>query len=110
MKRRMIALVLTTALMGSMVSGCGAADTAQEKTVDEETETGQTNGVFTGELEKNVTIQVLENDTAISKGYFMSAQPSAEQLCPLFLLPSLPFPPLFRNELMLKRHFATLSE
>ena len=70
MKRRMIALVLTTALMGSMVSGCGAADTAQEKTVDEETETGQTNGVFTGELEKNVTIQVLENDTAISKGYF----------------------------------------
>ena len=70
MKRRMIALVLTTALMGSMVSGCGAADTAQEKTVDGETETGQTNGVFTGELEKNVTIQVLENDTAISKGYF----------------------------------------
>lgn len=41
-----------------------------EKTVDGETETGQTNGVFTGELEKNVTIQVLENDTAISKGYF----------------------------------------
>ena len=38
MKRRMIALVLTTALMGSMVSGCGAADTAQEKTVDEETD------------------------------------------------------------------------
>ena len=70
MKRRMIALVLTTALMGSMVNGCGAADTAQEKTVDETTETGAANGVFTGELEKNVTIQVLENDTAISKGYF----------------------------------------
>ena len=26
--------------------------------------------IFNGELEKNVTIQVLENDTAISKGYF----------------------------------------
>ena len=70
MKRRMIALVLTTALMGRMVIGCGAGETGEEKTVDGDWESGQTIGVFTGELEKNVTIQVLENDTAISKGYF----------------------------------------
>lgn len=66
MKRRSLAMLLITAMTMSMLTACGGD--GEEKPADGETAPGST--VFTGELEENVTIQVLENDTAISKGYF----------------------------------------
>ena len=55
-------------IMGiSVLTGCGGDSGEKKDTAN----TGQSaNSVFTGELEENVTIRVLENDTAISKGYF----------------------------------------
>ena len=65
MKRRS-ALLLTVIMGISLLTGCG------ENSGEKETKNtaGTENGVFSGELEQNVTIRVLENDTAISKGYF----------------------------------------
>ena len=51
----------------SLLMGCGGNDETQTGT---ESAGQNVNGVFNGELEENVTIRVLENDTAISKGYF----------------------------------------
>ncbi len=70
MKKRM-AMILATSMIVSMFAGCGDSTTTEAGTT-EATSTGSstTSSVFTGELETNVTIQVLENDTAISKGYF----------------------------------------
>lgn len=68
--------MVLTVLMGTLV-GCGDADAGAEANETEGSISGQNttatsggSGVFTGELEQNVTIRVLENDTAISKGYF----------------------------------------
>ena len=71
MKKRM-ALVLSLILCVSNLTACGDAsgDASDEMTTEGKTKTSSASGVFTGELEQNVTIQVLENDTAISKGYF----------------------------------------
>lgn len=64
--KRKSALFLAVVMGISLLTGCGG--TSKSKT---DAKSGQgANGVFTGELEKNVTIRVLENDTAISKGYF----------------------------------------
>lgn len=74
MKRR-ISIVMAVCMVAGMLSGCG--DTADETggsaggdTAGTQTVSGTGSGVFTGELEQGVTIRVLENDTAISKGYF----------------------------------------
>ena len=67
MKKHIAFLLGVALLAGSMTacSGGGGEDETEQKA-------GNTGGssVFTGELERNVTIRVLENDTAISKGYF----------------------------------------
>lgn len=66
MKRKSV--MLLTVIMGiSMLAGCGG-QSGEKKNAQSSAQT--VSGVFTGELEQNVTIQVLENDTAISKGYF----------------------------------------
>ncbi|MBQ1993586.1 MAG: sugar ABC transporter substrate-binding protein [Lachnospiraceae bacterium] len=65
MKKKSIALLLVTVMGISMLGGCGKAE--QESKGKEVSTTEST--VFNGELEKNVTIRVLENDTAVSKGY-----------------------------------------
>lgn len=73
MKRKMMSVLLAVSISGTLFTGCGAAATAETKQAAAEEKaagTQQAGGVFTGELEQNVTIQVLENDTAISKGYF----------------------------------------
>lgn len=73
MRRKMISVLLAVSTAGMLFTGCGEAKTAgakQNATEDKTADAEQSGGVFTGELEKNVTIQVLENDTAISKGYF----------------------------------------
>lgn len=65
--KRKSALLMAVVMGISLLTGCGGNDETQTGKEN----AGQTaNGVFTGELEENVTIRVLENDTAISKGYF----------------------------------------
>ncbi|MDY6155653.1 MAG: extracellular solute-binding protein [Agathobacter sp.] len=65
--KRKSALFMAVIMGISVLTGCGG-DSGEEK---DTANTGQSaNSVFTGELEENVTIRVLENDTAISKGYF----------------------------------------
>lgn len=66
--RRKSVLLLVAAMVASLFAGCGGSDEAGNDGATEEG-TGASS-VFTGELEENVTIRVLENDTAISKGYF----------------------------------------
>ncbi|QFJ54477.1 sugar ABC transporter substrate-binding protein [Pseudobutyrivibrio xylanivorans] len=64
--RRKLAMMLICAISVSAFSGCGKSEATEDKGDATATE----NTIFSGELEENVTIQVLENDTAISKGYF----------------------------------------
>lgn len=75
MKKRMSMLLAGTLCM-SVLAGCG--DTAANDSVgttSADTGAGQESsvdlsGIYTGELERDVTIRVLENDTAIQQGYF----------------------------------------
>ena len=68
MKKRLISGVLLAAMMLTSLAGCGAAtDSKEEAQASKDT---VTDAIFDGTLEENVTIRVLENDTAISKGYF----------------------------------------
>lgn len=65
--KRKSALFMAVIMGISVLTGCGG-DSGEKK---DTSNTGQSaNSVFTGGLEENVTIRVLENDTAISKGYF----------------------------------------
>ncbi|MEE1306004.1 MAG: extracellular solute-binding protein [Agathobacter sp.] len=73
MKKRKFALAMAAVLCIGQLVGCG--DSAKTSGNNAGTESNKSSNssassVFTGDLEKNVTIQVLENDTAISKGYF----------------------------------------
>ncbi|MDD6481022.1 MAG: extracellular solute-binding protein [Lachnospiraceae bacterium] len=70
MKRRKIALAMAMMLCVGQLAGCGDAADTSGGTESSAGQTSTASSVFTGELEENVTIQVLENDTAISKGYF----------------------------------------
>ena len=74
MKRKSIALLMAICLCIGVQTGCGkeAENVQTAPDVQTQEETGVINTVFNGELEHNVTIQVLENDTAVSKGYFAS--------------------------------------
>lgn len=67
---RAIAAAMLVSMGLGMLTACGASQTSEVTgtTENASAQTGST--VFTGELETNVTIRVLENDTAISKGYF----------------------------------------
>lgn len=47
------------------LSGCGQSDSKTKASAD-----SSNKEIFSGKIEKNKTIKVLENDTAISKGYF----------------------------------------
>lgn len=69
MKRKIFAIVMITLMLTQQLCSCGAA--AKEDSGASGSEGASAlDHIFTGELEKNVTIQVLENDTAIEKGYF----------------------------------------
>lgn len=71
MKKKAIVVVLAAMMMVQQLAGCGdSSETAGGSTTESGAASATTNSIFTGELEKNVTIQVLENDTAIEKGYF----------------------------------------
>ena len=66
MKKKSLAMLLVAVMGMNVLCGCGEAEGETAKAGGNSTE----NTVFSGELEQNVTIRVLENDTAISKGYF----------------------------------------
>lgn len=66
MRKRKLASVMTAILCMGQLIGCGT----ETGTTQKESQKTSASGVFQGTLEENVTIQVLENDTAISKGYF----------------------------------------
>lgn len=78
MKRKSIALCMAVCLCAGIFTGCGkdgeSQETAQkvqnEQEKQEKEQPSVVSTVFNGELEHDVTIQVLENDTAVSKGYF----------------------------------------
>lgn len=65
--RKRIALLMAAVCSLAMLTGCGG----EGGNDTQEPQQGTTGSpVFNGELERNVTIQVLENDTAIAQGYF----------------------------------------
>lgn len=75
MKKRVLAFILAAVMVLGTMTGCKeeAKEAGGEKATNIATSAGSeavTGKIFTGELEQNVTIQVLENDTAISQGYF----------------------------------------
>ena len=51
------------------ITGCSDSSSTK-KVTKKSSSSGTGSSLFTGKLENNVKIQVLENDTAISKGYF----------------------------------------
>lgn len=79
MKKKKATIACVTLLVAAQLTACGSeantsASTQNGAGAESSTEGGTKvsggSSVFTGELEQNVTIRVLENDTAISKGYF----------------------------------------
>lgn len=61
---------MTALLLTQQLCGCSETDGNGSTGSDSGDVTGAgLDHIFTGELEQNVTIQVLENDTAIEKGY-----------------------------------------
>ena len=67
MRKKLVAMMLLACTVFTATACGNASDSAS---ASESKEAGSGSSLFTGELEKNVTIQVLENDTAISEGYF----------------------------------------
>lgn len=59
-------LLLTTALCAGILAGCGE----KEQNASGSAAAADLSAIYSGELERDVTIRVLENDTAIEQGYF----------------------------------------
>ena len=69
--KKKISLILVAGMVAASLAGCGSDGKDNKATTENaEKKSSAASSLFSGELEKNVTIQVLENDTAISKGYF----------------------------------------
>ena len=73
--KRLQAIALTTVSVLGLLTGCGQGGETAGAGTPQGQEAGASQGadlsaIYTGELEKNVTIRVLENDTAIAQGYF----------------------------------------
>lgn len=67
--KRFICLILVALLSVGQLSGC----TSSKEAVDEKEPSAEANAlksIYNGELERNVTLRILENDTAIEQGYF----------------------------------------
>lgn len=69
MKREMTALLTAGTLCVGLFCGCGGSGQG-EGTPGQPGGTVDLSNIYSGELEQNVTIRVLENDTAIEQGYF----------------------------------------
>ncbi len=61
-----LCIMLTWIICAGILTGCG------EKTAQGSGEVADLSNIYTGEPERNVTIRVLENDTAIEQGYFQA--------------------------------------
>jgi arabinogalactan oligomer/maltooligosaccharide transport system substrate-binding protein len=75
MKKKMVNAMALILAAASVMSGCGSSGSSEAGSSGSAVNSSQkgkyaTSSVFNGKLEKNQTIQVLENDTAISEGYF----------------------------------------
>lgn len=77
--KKMWSLILVIAMCMGLLSGCGGkSEAAPEQTGTDVSKAAENadsanadlKGIYSGELERDVTIRVLENDTAISEGYF----------------------------------------
>jgi len=74
--KRFLGSLLVMSMCFGLLSGCGkeegetVPETKGEKAEAAAGESADLSGIYSGELERNVTIRVLENDTAIAEGYF----------------------------------------
>ena len=82
--KRFLCTILTGTMCAGLLAGCGkkensdtqasqadqTSQAAQESSAGQATQGPDLSAIYSGELEKNVTIRVLENDTAIGEGYF----------------------------------------
>lgn len=66
--KRFLCLVLVALLSFGQLTGCTSTDALDEK--DTSAEESALKSIYNGDLERNVTLRVLENDTAIQQGYF----------------------------------------
>lgn len=72
-KKKVVALLCIGTLLAGMLAGCGSSsgketENGNVKVSDSSSEV--TDAIFTGELERNVTISVLDYESAITTGYF----------------------------------------
>ena len=72
MKKKVLIGVLTASMVMGNFVGCGSdnGEVASGENRAQGDASAMTDAIYNGELEHDVTIQVLENDTAISQGYF----------------------------------------
>ena len=77
MKKKSIALVMAGLMCTGLLGGCGGNGESQTSVGEGQTQAGAKattaealSNIYSGELERDVTIRVLENDTAIEQGYF----------------------------------------
>ena len=77
MKKKSIALVMAGLMCTGVLGGCGGNGESQTSGGEGQTQAGAKattsealSNIYSGELEHDVTIRVLENDTAIEQGYF----------------------------------------
>lgn len=77
MKKKSIALVMAGMMCTGLLGGCGGNGESQTSAGEGQTQAGAKattaealSNIYSGELERDVTIRVLENDTAIEQGYF----------------------------------------
>lgn len=66
--KRWICILLAGALCTGLLTGCGGKE--ETPAAPEAKPGADLSAIYNGELERNVTIRVLENDTAIAEGYF----------------------------------------
>lgn len=70
MRKKKAAAVIAMIVIVAQIAGCGATESTTGESATESVKKSSGSSVFTGEPEQGATIYVLENDTAISKGYF----------------------------------------
>lgn len=75
MKReKLVAMLCIGTLVAGMLTGCGNSGEQEvsgtETVAKADASSEVTNAIFSGELEENVTISVLDYESAISTGYF----------------------------------------
>ena len=79
MRKKIAVFTLTGIMCAGLLCGCGGESGQEQegmKSSNEGAGEGAAEGgvdlsnIYSGELERNVTIRVLENDTAIEQGYF----------------------------------------